>query len=413
MIGPERLQAIPDKMAAIMRDLQDWGIKDIANRIARFTMISSSTEYVMTTMMDQSPFDVAWKRRIAESTGITDRAVEELFQEAARSNYIYDKRAFEKAGIQFTPFENNLFVQDLTRNIIAQTQGDFVNITRSMGFARKVDGKIVYEPLAQFYQRELNLASTKVAAGVQTFEGAVKEAVTRMADSGLRSVSYQSGQVHRVDVAARRAVLAAMKEMTARQSEYNADTMGVTTFEFSWHSGHRPSHGWGGRRFDTTGEFYPKREEVYEKYGGGELDDYNCYHEQYAVFSETPPSHTDEQLDQMEKAELEEKEFEGVKYNAYDARQQQRAMERIIRKQNSVVAGNKGALEATEDEIHRIRESPNPDPEALQRALDSNQAAREELQKSRTKRKMTGQQYKAFSNAMGLRTEFERVNTGL
>jgi len=385
MIGPEKLQSMPDEMAQLMRELQDWGIQDIASRIARFGVVSSTSEYMLTTMMEQNAFESDWRKKIAEVMGVTEKRIDELFQEAAKANYIYDKRTFEGAGIPFTPFEDNRFVQDLTRNIIAQTQGDFQNITKSMGFARKINGKTVFEPLAQFYQHELNLATTKVTAGMQTFGEAVKESVVRMADSGIRTVTYHTGHKDRIDVSARRAVLSAMRDLTVRQAEYNADIIGVTTFEFSWHGGHRPSHGWGGRRYDRLGVQYPRLEDVYEKYGGGTLDDYNCYHEQYAVFPDGPPNYTDEELEKMEAKEFEEVEYEGKKYNAYDARQQQRALERIMHKQDSTIAGYSGAQ-----------------PELA-----------EALQQAKIARKQTSAQYKAFSKAMGLRTEFERVHTGV
>lgn len=384
MIGPARLESLPDEMARILRALQEWGIRDIASRIARAGVITSTGEYTLTTLMEQDVFRSDWAQKIAETSGLTDERVAELFQEASKANYIYDKRAFGASGVPFVPFEENLFVQGFTRNIIAQTQGTFQNITKSMGFARKVDGKIVFEPLAQFYQKELNLATTKVASGIQTFDEAVKEAVVRMADSGMRTVSYSTGHADRIDVAARRATLAATRDLTERQSEYNADALGLTTFEFSWHSGHRPSHGWGGRRFDRLGVHYPRLEDVYEKYGGGTLDDYNCYHEQYAVFSDSPPNYTDEELKKMEEKELEEVEFGEKKYNAYDARQQQRALERVMRRQDSLIAGYKGA---------------QPD-------------LAEALQQAKIARKQTSAQYKEFSKAMGLRTEFERVHTG-
>ena len=385
MIGPDRLESIPNEMAQLMRALQEWGIRDIAERLAAAGEVTSTSEYMLTTMMEQDVLETEWRKKIAETMGVTEKRVDELFAEASKANYIHDKRAFEAAGIPFTPFEENFFVQSFTRNVIAQTNGDFKNITRSMGFARRVNGQTVFEPVAQFYQHELNMATSKVAAGMQTFDQAVNESVRRMADSGIRTVTYRTGHKDRIDVAARRAVLGGMKEMTVRQAEYNAWIIGTETFEFSWHGGHRPSHGWGGRRYDRLGIHYPRLEDVYEKYGGGTLDDYNCYHEQYAIFPNAPSAYTDAELDAMEAKELEEIEFEGKKYNAYDARQQQRAMERIMRRQDSLIAGYEGAHPYTE----------------------------EALQQAKTARGQASRQYKAFSKAMGLRTEFERVHTGV
>jgi len=368
-------------MAQLMRGLQDWGIEDIARRIAKMGRVSTTAEYELTLLMEQDTFQIDWKKKLAEALGVTDKRLEELFQEASKANYIYDKRAFEAAGI---PLRNTREIS-LLRNIVEQTKGDFANMTRSMGFARQFNGRVVFEPIAKFYQTELNMATTKIASGLQTFDVAVKEAVERMADSGMRTVSFASGRRDRIDVAARRAMLGGMKELTVRQSQYNAQAMGLTTFEFSWHGGHRPSHGWGGRRYDQLGVHYPRREVIYTKYGGGTLEDYNCYHEEYAVFPDSPPNYTDKQLEEMEAKELEEIEYEGKKYNAYAARQQQRAIERMMRKQKSIIAGYKGAQPEMADE----------------------------LQQAKIKLNQYATQYSNFSKTMGLRTELERVSTGL
>jgi len=391
MIGPEKLQSIPEQMAQLMRELQDWGIRDIAGRIARMGLVSGASENMLITLSAQDVFQTDLQKKIQEVLKVSDSQIEELFTQAVSSGYTYTKPMYAKAGLPFVPFEENYFMQSLTQNIIEQTQGDFANITRSMGFAVERNGKLSYETIADFYQRELNFATTKVAAGMQPFEAAVKEAVTRMADSGVRAyVDYPSGRKDRLDVAARRAVLGAMKELTVRQSEYYATEMGVTTFEFSWHGGHRPSHGWGGRRYDRLGVHYPRKSAVYEKYGGGTLDDYNCYHEEYAVFPDSPPKLTDEQLAQLEAKELEEIEFEGKSYNAYKARQQQRKMERVMRRQKSVIAGLEGSL---------VEDGALPEIVA-------------ELKLAKLRMRGYRKEYKEFSSVMGIPTEFERVNTG-
>jgi len=347
MPGLNKMNNIPIYLQTLMIQLQDWTINRIASDIAKSYQISSSAEYLMTTLSELSMFEVDLKTEIQRILKMSDKKINKIFQDAAESSYLHDTRVF-KGEIPFVPFEQNEFMQNLVESTINITQGEIRNITRSMGFAYRVNDQLYYKPIATFYHEQLDSAVYKVAAGVQTFDEAVTDAVKKMANSGLKAVTYETGHVSRIDVAARRAMMGGMRYLVNAKSERNAQQMGVTVYEISWHGGHRPSHAWGGRRFDITGIHYPTERQLYAKYPSpkgeiGTLDDYNCYHEKYAVFPESPPTFTDEELDEMEKNELVEKEFEGKKFNAYKARQHQRYLERLMRKQHSIVVGYKGA----------------------------------------------------------------------
>ena len=384
MLGPDGMSRVPDKVVQLMLQLQDWGIGRIARAISRAGVVTSSAEYILTALSEQSLLDRDFRMEIQKALNISGQELDRLFSEAAQASYIHDKRAFTEAGIPFTPYEDTYFMQQLTRGITDNTKGLMQNITNSMGFAVRTPTGLAFKPIAKFYQDELDTATFKIASGTQTFEGAIKEAVVKMADSGLRTVDYATGHMDRIDVAARRAVMSSMRDLTNRQSDYNAEVMGTTVFEMSWHGGHRPSHAWGGRRFDTTGERYPTEQELYERHTSpegiiGTMYDYNCYHEKYAVFYDSPPAISDEELNRLEQQEQVEIEYRGKSYNAYDARQRQRYLERTMRRQKSLIAGFDGAGLA------------------------------DDLQNARIKLRGQQKEYRTFSSVMGLRTQPERV----
>ncbi len=394
MLGPTTLREAPLEVQKLMLQLQDYGIKDIARRIAKYGAITGTAEYQLTTMMEQDIFGRDFKKEIQRILGLTDQQINDIFGRAAEANYIYDKRAFQDRGIPFTPFEDNYFIQALANNIISVTQGKLHNITNSLGFAIRVDGKLVFQEASQFYQSQLDIATTSVVSGMKTFDQALRDAIYKMADSGMRTVNYASVHTDRIDVAARRAMMGGMRDLTNAQSEYNASIMQTTCYEISWHGGYRPSHRWGGRRFDTQGLLYPTEQQLYEMYTSpdghvGTLNDYNCYHEKYAVFPDTPPTYTDDQLNQMEKQENETREYEGKEYNSYDARQQQRYLERVMRRQQSIIAGLEGATENAPEDSE----------------------LRSDLQSAIIKMKQLRKQYKDFSKAMDLDPEWERLTT--
>ena len=382
------VEAIPAEISQLMQELQNWTIRDIARRIRQYDMFTPTAEYRLHLLSDLSMFDTDLKKEIQRILGLTDKQINSLYKEAAQSKFLYDKRAFQAHGIQPIPFEQNYVLQRLVENISSQTKGTMLNITQSMGFATKEAGVTVFKPPAQFYQQQLDLATMKVSTGIESLDQSIKQSVKTMVTSGLRTVDYATGHQDRIDVAARRAVFMGLSDLTNKQSEYNSQLTQSTVYEISWHGGYRPSHAWGGRRFDTAGILYPTEIELYEKFSApdgkiGTLDDFNCYHLKYSVFPDTPPTYTDHQLDKMHEEQQEIKVFEGKGYNSYQARQQQRAIERAMRLSRSIIAGYEGGELPAED-----------------------------LQEAKILYKQQRKMYKEFSEAMGLRTEFNRVYTG-
>lgn len=395
MLGPDSLKEAPMAIQNFMIRLQDYGISEVARRISKNGRFTSTAEYLLTTMKEQDIFDKDFKGEIQRALNLTDEQIDSLYRRAAEDNYIYDKRAFQNNGIPFIPFEDNYFMQTITRDIIDVTKTSMRNITNSLGFSVKVGNTPIFKPIARFYQSELDNAVFSVASGMKTLDQAIFDSVRKMADSGLRTVDYASGHKDRIDVAARRAVMGGMRDLTNAQSDYNSMLIESTVFEISWHGGYRPSHAWGGRRFDTTGKLYPTEEELYKKYPApdgsiGTLNDYNCYHEKYSVFPDSPTKYSDEQLDEMHKEQLRKIPYEGKSYNAYEARQQQRYLERVMRRQHSLIKGFEGALDG-----------------------GNSPSIVEQLKSAKTKMRTLRSQYRSFSETMGLTTEYERVYTGM
>ena len=85
--------------------------------------------------------------------------------------------------------------------------GDLENITRTLGFAEVQNGKVVYSDLTKFYRKELSLANAKISKGAIDYNTAIKQAVKKLSESGVRQINYESGRSNDVYDATRRAVL--------------------------------------------------------------------------------------------------------------------------------------------------------------------------------------------------------------
>lgn len=385
MLTPNKLERMPFKTITYYEELQEWIIKEISKRIGRTLKVSGTTEYQLARLKEIGLFDKDLQKKIAKLSGLTEKEINKIFIDAGKTNLLADKNLLESSGVDYTPFSKSPEMKMLTSMFAEKVNDDLKNITETMGF--KSSDKMLNKTVSvrDYFIETMDKQFIGVNSGLITFDDAIRNAVGDMTQSGIRKVDYESGVSNRIDVAVRRSILGGLKDLTNKQAEYNADLVGTTCFEITWHGGHRPSHSWGGRRFDTKGIHYPTEMELYEQYAVeetgeiGTLDDFNCYHEKLAVHPDTPPIYTDEQLDKLNAEQLEEKEYEDKKYNSYQARQKQRQLERTMRKLRLEAVGYK---EAGNDKLYKQK---------------------------KTRYYSYRRRYIEFSEAMGLKLEFERV----
>ena len=86
-----------------------------------------------------------------------------------------------------------------------------------------------------------------VVTGSFDYNTVLRRVVKELSASGLQVIDYSSGWRNRAPVAARRAVLTGVSQLSAQINEQVAKDLKTAKYEVSWHSGHRPSHWWGGR----------------------------------------------------------------------------------------------------------------------------------------------------------------------
>ena len=124
--------------------------------------------------------------------------------------------------------------------------------------------------------------------------------------------------------------MSGFNQVQAKINEQVAKDLKTDYFEISWHGGARPDHQvWQGRVYN--------RKQLEAVCGLGSVTGLcggNCYH-QYNAFipGVSVRTYTDGQLDQMNAEENIPKKYNGKEYTTYEALQQQRKMETLMRKQ--------------------------------------------------------------------------------
>ncbi len=124
-----------------------------------------------------------------------------------------------------------------------QTWGAYKNITGSMGFLVRKGGRLSFLEPARAYENALDSALLQVQSGAISYNQAIAGAVRQLADSGLKTVSYESGHVDSVDVAVRRAVMTGVNQLNQKYREQSMDYLETDLVEVTAHLGARNTDG--------------------------------------------------------------------------------------------------------------------------------------------------------------------------
>ena len=316
-------------------NLEQMILEDIVRRIKKAGKITSTADWQINRLriIGYSSEDI--EKMIKETLKLSYPEVFELYDKVINWEYVRNKDIYEQVNAKYIPYEENKELQQLTEGFIQQSNEELRNITQSMGFYVDYgNGKLVMTPLADIYQNYLDQAIAGVVYGTFDYNTMIRKVVTQLTNSGLRTIDYASGWHNRVDVAARRAVMTGVSQLTGKISDMNAEKLGTEHFEVAWHSGARPSHAvWQGKVWS--------RKELVTVCGlgtGPGLLGWNCYHEYYPfVKGISERNWTDEWLEEQNRKESTPKTFNGKEYTLYEAKQQQRKMETAMRAQREKV----------------------------------------------------------------------------
>lgn len=384
MLTPDYLQGAPAELEELFLRLEEDIIADICRRIAKAGYLTDSAEHQVLRLRELGAGTEYIKQKISEYSELSDEAVDRLFFDAAQTSDEFYKKAYAQANVGYTPYEYNDFFQQAVTAGVNQTKGELRNFTQSMGFSyRGSNGQVRFHDAAEAYRDCLDYAYMQVMTGAVDHNTAVRNATRRLTEGGLQFVDYASGVRCHADVAARRAVLTGLSQMTGKVSEHNAAELGTDIVEVDAHAGARPDHAqWQGKWYSLSGKSkkYPSLKAVtgYGTVTG--LKGANCRHDFYPVIEGiSEPSYTEEELKNIDPPPF---EYNGKTYTYYEATQRQRAMERSMRKTKREIL----AADATDDKDRFTEKSV-----LLRRQKE---------------------EYNKFSKAAGLLTRNERAQVG-
>lgn len=229
---PEEMGSLPLQVEKLFYGLQDRIMSDVVRRIKKTGEITSTADYQLNRVKILGNSSEFIEDELKRLLNVTYPELFALYDKVIDWEYVRNKDIYEQVNGQFTPPEENDWLQGLSSAIVSQTEGDIKNITRSLGFSLDYgDGKKVFTPLSEYYQKYLDRACLDIASGAFDYNTALRRVVREMTSSGIRSVDYASGYSNRAPVAARRAVMTGVHNLSNKINEQLAKELETDDFE--------------------------------------------------------------------------------------------------------------------------------------------------------------------------------------
>ena len=253
--SPEILDALPEELTELFRGLELKLLEEICSRLKIADQLNEVTVQDIRALRAHGIDLEGIKKAIRETTEIGAEKLDKLLDDVVARNQQYYTGMIDLAGV--TAPEQLISHEDIYA-IHEQTRGRYRNITQSMGFLVREGRRRVMLPPAQAYQWALDNALMQIQSGAISYNQAIAEAVKQLADSGLKTVSYESGHVDSVDVAVRRAVMTGVNQLNQKYREQSMDYLETDLIETTAHLGARNIPGplgfeahseWQGRVF--------------------------------------------------------------------------------------------------------------------------------------------------------------------
>lgn len=336
MLTPEYLQSVPDAMVELYAQAEADILADMARRINGFDMFIPSAQYQMQMLEGMGALRSDIVRELSRLTGKSKKELTAIMREAGMETLAADEAIYTAAGLSSSPAAASPAVQEVLAAGLKKTNGLFTNLTKTTA-----------NTATKQFERALDRAYMQISSGAIDPATATKNAIKSLAKDGVGAITYPSGHVDSLEVAVRRAVITGVNQTCGKMQEARADELGCDLMELTAHAGARPSHAeWQGQIVSRSGRpGYLSLDDIGYGTGAG-FKGWNCSHDWRPYFEGMPRTYSKELLDSYTAKDY---EYNGQKMTEYEALQQQRSIERSLRRwKRENVAMKAAGLDTTE-----------------------------------------------------------------
>ena len=187
-LRPEQIAALRDACEELAEPINQWLLRDIAQRIAEAGRMTSTAAYELYRTRALGESKAALRLFLREQLKLTRREVRRLFRQAARFSHDAD---FDRLGIARKGYSES-FEQTVTA-AAKLAGGELSNLTQTLGMVDRT-GKAL--PLQKAYRSAMDFAFSQVFSGAADTDTAVAMATRKMAAQGVRVIDYELSLIH-------------------------------------------------------------------------------------------------------------------------------------------------------------------------------------------------------------------------
>ena len=385
MIDDRIIDVLVERLVNRIEQGNTYTLEQIGKTIRKIGSLSPTDVHQLGQMIKYGGNYDKIVKKLAEITNLNVKDIYKIFDEVAKSDYRFAEQFYKYRNIKYIPYEENTALRNQVRALATITANEYMNISRTLAFTRRVNGKIVQTPLARAYQETLDKAILSVAQGKETFRQQMYQTIKELGENGLKTVNYQDGKAIRLDSAVRMHLKDGLRNLHNETQKIFGEEFGADGVEISVHQNPAPDHAEvQGKQFSINqydengnlikegefekfqsdqdsrsydGTFFSKEHDGHDRRS---ISQYNCYHYTFAiVLGVSKPEYTNEQLKQIIENNNKGFELDGKHYTNYEGTQLQRNIEVAIRKQKDVqimarASGDDELVAKSQDKINKL-----------------------------------------------------------
>lgn len=340
MLKPEYLQRVPEGMIKLYAQAEADILADMARRIGTYDYWIPAVEHQAKMLEEAGMVREEILARLKTLTGRTDRELRQLMQEAGGAALKSDDAVYRRQGLNPPPVSASEDLQKILQAGYEKTAGTFRNLTLTTA-----------RTAAHQFEQALDRAYMQITLGGMDYNTAIRSTIKQLSAEGVGAIRYPTGRTDTIEAAVRRAVVTGVNQTALRLQDARADEMCADLVEVSAHAGARPSHAqWQGGIYSRSGKSrkYPDFVKTTGYGTGAGLGGWNCSHS-FRPWFEGMSRTYDKVL--LKEYQAKDYEYNGVRMTEYEALQEQRKIERNIRRwkreQNALQAAGLDSSEAS------------------------------------------------------------------
>ena len=380
MLSDEILDKLVERLVKRIEDVNIYALKDIARIIKELRTLRPSDVHKLIQIMQYGGDYKKIVQKLAEVNNVNEKEIYEIFDEVAKTDLQFAEQFYKYRNKNYIPWNSNKELRDQVRAMAELTANEYRNLSKTLAFARTVNGKVEYTELSRIYQDIIDRGITAISQGKSSFDEEFRKTIKDLSKSGIKSVNWESGVSRRLDSAVRMNLKTGLRELHNENQRIIGRQIDADGVEITVHSNPAPDHQEAqGRQFsneqydklqstgfavDVNGKEINLHRELKRTksmaIGFRPISQYNCYHYSFSiVLGVSKPLYIDEQLKEIIDKNNKGFEFEGKHYSMYEGTQLQRKIELEIRKEKDTqimakASGDNGLAEESQGKINQL-----------------------------------------------------------